>query len=368
MNEVSSPIISGSVVHAPLRVVAVTRKADSASFEQRVTHYIPHLASMGIEVVCRKLPGSLAGQWKLMNELGSDEPGAAAGERRRRFDLVWWHRHMLNGVMRYKLGRQGLPVVFDFDDPLPYSSETNKISSSRSRRFAAFLKKCDASLPASDYLRDLALPYCAMSPVHPMAIDMPASEVLRSGANAACDGGVVELLWLGGKSTQVYLEELRRPLELLAQQRPGVVKLRLVAHEPMSFGALAVDFRKWSFEEQEKSLRECHVGLCPMPFSPWTQGKCPFKVIQYMAYGLPWVGSAVGANLISAGDASNQTPRGLCAADEGQWLAALLKLVDDKAGRLAMGDAGRAYAAAAHDRVALARQLADIFTQVARGR
>lgn len=370
----AEPVVTASAA-APklLRLIAITRKPDSASFEQRVTHYIPHLQNMGIEVETRTLPSSLRGQWKLMNEVGSCEPSKNGGQPRPKFDGVWWHRHMLSGIMRHKLHKQARPIVFDFDDPLPFSSQTNAISASRNRRFASFLKICTACLPASEYLRDLALPYCSNAPIVPMGIDLPQTHVLRANGTGGSGGSgedasseMVELLWLGGKSTQVYLEALREPLEQLAIARPGRVKLRLVAHEPMTFGSLQVDFRNWSFEEQEQSLRECHVGLCPMPQTPWTQGKCPFKVLQYMAYGLPWVGSAVGANLVSAGDPQNEFARGLCADSNQQWLARLLELVDHPAQRLAMGDAGRAYAAIAHERGALAQKLAVIFRQACR--
>jgi len=82
----------------------------------------------------------------------------------------------------------------------------------------------------------------------------------------------------------------------VAGLRPGV-RLRLVGHEPIAFGGIEVDFRPWSPGEQDLALRECDIGLCPMPDTPWTRGKCPYKVLQYMAHAMPWVGSAVGENL-----------------------------------------------------------------------
>ena len=38
------------------------------------------------------------------------------------------------------------------------------------------------------------------------------------------------------------------------------------------------------------------VGIMPLPDEPWPRGKCGFKLIQYMACGLPVVALPVGAN------------------------------------------------------------------------
>ena len=38
------------------------------------------------------------------------------------------------------------------------------------------------------------------------------------------------------------------------------------------------------------------VGIAPTPTDRWTLGKCGFKIVQYMAAGLPVIASPVGAN------------------------------------------------------------------------
>ena len=103
----------------------------------------------------------------------------------------------------------------------------------------------------------------------------------------------------------------------------------------------------------------------PMPDTPWTRGKCPFKTLQYLASGMAWIGSAVGENVVLAGDPA--APRGLCASNEDEWSAALVRLVDDAALREEMGRRGRAYAKAHHDRERLADRLAAIWRSVVIG-
>jgi len=38
------------------------------------------------------------------------------------------------------------------------------------------------------------------------------------------------------------------------------------------------------------------IGIMPLPDTLWTRGKCGYKMLQYGACGVPFVGSPVGAN------------------------------------------------------------------------
>lgn len=314
---------------------------------------MPLLAARGIHVECATLPTSQRAQFKLL--------GTAT-----EFDGIWWHRHLLSPWWLGRLRKSAKRLVFDFDDPLIYTaSGGGRPSFSRRMRFRWMLKRCDAAFAASNLLADMARPMCKSTHVVPMAIDLPGKALAewrwRHGKSM---GRPIELLWLGSLATQPYLELIRGALVRLgtrAKERLGNVKLRLVAHEPMKFGALEVDFRKWSHEEQEKALSECDVGLCPMPDTVWTRGKCPFKVLQYMAYGMPWVGSAVGENIVTSGEGE----RGLCAtATSDAWLIAIELLLADEGKRESMGRKGRAYVEATHDRAALVKRIESLWRGV----
>ena len=74
----------------------------------------------------------------------------------------------------------------------------------------------------------------------------------------------------------------------------------------------------------------------PLSDTPWSRGKCAYKLIQCMACGIPVVASPVGANIDVV------LPRcGLLADSPQQWLAAFRQLADDPALRLRFGAAGR---------------------------
>lgn len=330
----------------PIQLLAVTRKPTSASYQQRVENWIAPLAEQGITVTPRVWPRPGAERIALLDEM-------------RRADAVWWHRNILTTRDAKAVRGAAKRWVIDFDDPLSFSSKNGgQPSWVRRRRFNATVGRADASLVGSRFLADLSEPFGHRIEIMPMAVDLPDGVPPRgSAANQP-----VTLLWLGSAGTQVYLRDIGEVFSRLDTDVP--LKLRLVGGEPLSFSGskLEVDHRPWSPEEQDRALREADLGLCPMPDTLWTRGKCPYKILQYMAWGLPWVGSAVGENLVAAGDGGDA--RGLTAENSAPWAAAIKRLAEDASLRGDMGQRGRAYVERVHDRGALTQQLVGFWRDV----
>ena len=334
-----------------VRILALTRKSHSASFEQRVLKYIQPLAGRGVDVSWQRVPKTGRERRALRKTLGDH-------------DGIWWHRYLIAPYMLGPWRRAARKIIFDFDDPLIYSTRSSgrRANMTRLIKFRWLLGRCDAAFAGSEHLAEHARRYCRAVFVVPMGVDLPPEPTPRVG-----QAGEAELLWLGGRATMKYLRPLLPALEKLAAQQPGV-KLRLVAHEPLPAETLRVDFRPWSPEQQAVALRECDIGLCPMPDTPWTRGKCPYKVLQYMAHGMPWVGSAIGANPANAGRPGSAEQRGLCADGEEEWIAAVGSLVDNVELRRRLGSQGRRYVEGAHGREAMADRLAALLREITASR
>ena len=71
----------------------------------------------------------------------------------------------------------------------------------------------------------------------------------------------------------------------------------------------------------------------PLNDSSWERGKCGYKIIQYMACGLPSVASAVGANI----EILNSPSVGFLASSQEEWETALDLLLSDQKLRIAIG-------------------------------
>ena len=75
----------------------------------------------------------------------------------------------------------------------------------------------------------------------------------------------------------------------------------------------------------------------PLENDIWSEGKCGFKCLQYMALGIPSVVSPVGVNKKIV----KQNINGFFADGHDEWERTLEKLIQDKKERMRIGAAGK---------------------------
>jgi glycosyltransferase involved in cell wall biosynthesis len=98
-----------------------------------------------------------------------------------------------------------------------------------------------------------------------------------------------------------------------------------------------LEFVPWSEVGEVSAIHDMDIGIMPLDDSPWERGKCGYKLIQYMACGLPVVASAVGVNV----DIVTHGVNGFLVTNEVEWRDAIAALVQDPNLRKRMGEAGR---------------------------
>ena len=130
-----------------------------------------------------------------------------------------------------------------------------------------------------------------------------------------------------------YASSLRRVLA----ETDGRLLIAADALDAPFLEGMAVEFVKWSPENEVSVLGAGHVGVMPLADTRYNRGKCAFKLIQYMARAIPVVASPVGANCEVVRDGVE----GLFAATGADWAESLLTLARDRDLRVRMGNAGR---------------------------
>ena len=92
----------------------------------------------------------------------------------------------------------------------------------------------------------------------------------------------------------------------------------------------------WCEDTEVKNIQDFDIGIMPLPNSSFEKGKCGYKLIQYMACGIPVVGSSVGENNIIIDHSEN----GYLADLNEDWSDFLIQLISNKTLRYNFGQKG----------------------------
>jgi glycosyltransferase involved in cell wall biosynthesis len=182
--------------------------------------------------------------------------------------------------------------------------------------------------------------------VVPMAVDLAEYDAVR----AATPADRVVLGWAGTAGGLRYLEALAPVLRELAERRSIVVRVISGGYRDVRLPGVPVEARPWRAETALADMRAFDIGLVPLDNTPFEQAKFPFKLLQYLALGVPAVSARVGV----AADVIEERRNGLLARSPAEWRAALEALIADADLRTRLGSAGRETVAAHYtiDRVA----------------
>jgi glycosyltransferase involved in cell wall biosynthesis len=157
------------------------------------------------------------------------------------------------------------------------------------------------------------------------------------------DGPLV-LGWIGTHSTFPYLRQIFPVFQELAKTHKLKIKIVGAGTSDADIPGVEVENLGWQLEREVEDFQSFDVGLYPIDPSlyaeKWAAGKSGFKAIQYMAVGIPFVASPVGA-MAEIGEAGVTH---LHATHKEEWLQALSRLLSDKPLRENMGALGRRHA------------------------
>jgi glycosyltransferase involved in cell wall biosynthesis len=201
------------------------------------------------------------------------------------------------------------------------------------RRFRATARSVDHVVAGNEYLADIFRGEgCRAVTVLPTVVE-PGHYRMKS--HAATESP--RLVWIGSHSTLPYLRKFVPAIQEASRQISGL-GLITIADETIADAPFPVEHIPWSVDIESEALMRGDIGIAPTPNDRWTLGKCGFKIVQYMAAGLPVIASPVGANaqLVREGET------GRLASTFDQWTQSIVELSKNSDTRQRMGAAGRA--------------------------
>jgi hypothetical protein len=330
----------------------LTYDPTAPSFRHRIAPVIAPLQALGYRCRVEALPEQQYG-WRIWRRRALLRDSAVVVLQKLR--LPAFELRLLRGYCD--------ATVFDVDDAIwtrqpKYVGHTRRPSRSRIRRFEAMCRGSTLVTAGNPVLAERARMQggrCVIVPTPVDATAYPAQPLhKRSGRT---------LVWVGMPGNVQYLTPLRPVLSQVAMQFPGLT-LRVVSSAFPDWNDVQIERVAWSAAVEKEALASADIGLMPLVDDEYTRGKCAFKLLQYMAAGLPCVASPVGANC----DVVQHGSTGFLATTSADWAHALTSLLADSTLREGMGACGRSRVLAHYDSRAVAVQMAELIDAVARGK
>ena len=113
--------------------------------------------------------------------------------------------------------------------------------------------------------------------------------------------------------------------------------LKVIGFEDYFVEGVNIVRKKWFEDTEIDELRDSDIGIMPLINNRFSLGKCGYKLIQYMAIGLPVVASDIGANKNIIDNGNN----GFLAKNSNDWINYLNILLNDYKLRQKLGEKGR---------------------------
>ena len=306
-------------------VAAFTGRIDDPSSHFRLRQYFQPLTEKGFKFHDFSHPCN-AGCWHL--GFFKLVPYLQAIPESRKYDITWLSRTLVRGgqTIEWMLKR---PCVLDVDDAIWLHN------SFCSATIANLARHVDVVVVGNTFLADWFGRHNKNIKIVPTAIDTERYVVRSEKRNT--EHFVIG--WTGTSSNFRYLDGIEKPLaNFLTDHRD--VMLKIVADRPWQSSMIPPEriiFTQWSRDIEVESLHEMTVGIMPLEDSDWSRGKCSFKMLQYMAVGLPVIVSPVGMNR----DILQMGNIGFAAETDNQWREALYELYKQRSNLYNLGLTGR---------------------------
>jgi glycosyltransferase involved in cell wall biosynthesis len=254
-----------------------------------------------------------------------------------RYDLVWIEKEIfpfLPSAAEHLLRKLGVPYLVDYDDALFHRYDKHcrwLVRVLLGGKIDSVMRDSALVVAGNEYLADRArLANARRVEIVPTVVDLERYKVIQSIRD---DFPVVG--WIGSPATSHYLPTIGPAIESLARDRD--VRFVALGASTAAVSGLPIEVQPWSEETEIQSIQTFNIGIMPLVNDSWERGKCGYKLIQYMACGLPVVASPVGVNLQLVEHGVN----GFLAQDTAEWEQALRRLLNDQSLRRHMGAKGR---------------------------
>ncbi|QSE98440.1 glycosyltransferase [Fulvivirga lutea] len=239
-------------------------------------------------------------------------------------------------------------IVYDFDDAIwiPNVSDENKIIS-KLKWYSKVSLICSWSYKVScgnSYLASFASQYNSNILINPTTIDTenlhnPSlfgdNNDLHKAFNSKLSENQTVIGWTGTHTTMKYLKIVLPVIQRLHNELD--FRFLIISNKAPTFKLEFMEYIPWNLKTEINDLLSIDIGIMPLAADKWSEGKCGFKILQYMSLEKVAVASPVGINSSIISNGVN----GYICKNNDEWYVTLKKLINDTDLRKNTGAEGR---------------------------
>ena len=253
------------------------------------------------------------------------------------YDLVWMEKEALPWIpafMEKMLYKKSVPFVIDYDDAIFHRHDQHPnplVRGLLSKKIENIMACSRVVVVGNRYLAKYAQKAGAPRvEILPTVVDLSKYKVKEN-----FDSSCFKIGWVGSPSTSRHINIASEALKYICLKNN--VEFRAMGALQKDIVAIPGKLIPWNAETETMELTRFDVGIMPLPDTPWEKGKCGFKLIQYMAAGLPVIASPVGMN----SEIVDHGVNGFLASSTDEWIKYLEILKEDLDLRRTMGAESR---------------------------
>jgi glycosyltransferase involved in cell wall biosynthesis len=256
--------------------------------------------------------------------------------KHRNYDLIFIEKELFPWIP-YEVEDfflRGVSYVLDYDDAIFHTYDLNPNKLVRlllSNKINKLMSNSNLVVAGNKYLAQRAKDsQSSLVEIIPTVVDLSKYPVVPFQ-----DASIFTIGWIGSPTTTQYIQSLSSVFKELSSDRK--IKILVVGANCFHIEGVDIEVIPWSENSEIENLQKIDVGVMPLDSSPWSKGKCGFKLIQYMASCKPVVASPTGVN----SEIVEHETNGFLASTNEDWITYLIRLYDDKNLRSSMGKKGR---------------------------
>lgn len=240
-------------------------------------------------------------------------------------DVIWINKLLRDQYLIEIVKKSQKKVVLDFDDAEWMSSDN---------LFNSTLSISTIAIAGNNYLANYTQRnFGIKTEIIPTTIDLENYPTVKKSDHEKFVVG-----WLGSHFTNNYLLDIKDELNSFLKETNSEFHIISSKFEDLKqHFPYQTKFIEWNKKTFIDKVSKFNVGIMPMPNEEWVNGKCSFKMLQYMGAHIPVIVSPYGMNQ----EILDEVNCGFGAEKNGEWKEALYKLYNSKNLQKDLGFNGR---------------------------